>query len=131
MIENIIKTAAVLPLRDVVVFPGMVVPLFVGRKKSIRALESAMKDSLPIILVAQKNAETDNPTIEDVYVIGTLSTILQMVKLQDGTHKVLIEGTKRVSLDRLDDDEYFKSDYTDSDLIYKNDANEIKALVRS
>ena len=131
MKEIIIKTAAVLPLRDVVVFPGMVVPLFVGREKSIKALESAMKDSLPIILVAQKNAETDNPTIDDVYAIGTLSTILQMVKLQDGTHKVLIEGAKRVSLDRLYDDEYFKTEYTESDLVHKNDATELKVLAAS
>ncbi len=131
MKENLIKTAAVLPLRDVVVFPGMVVPLFVGRNKSIKALESAMKESLPIILVAQKNAETDDPTIDDVYSVGTLSTILQMVKLQDGTHKVLIEGTKRVGLDRLYDDEYFKAEYSDSILQDKKDNNEVKALVKS
>ena len=131
MTENNIKTAAVLPLRDVVVFPGMVVPLFVGRPKSIRALESAMKNSLPIILVTQKNAETDNPTIEDVYNIGTLSTILQMVKLQDGTHKVLIEGSKRVHLSYLFEDEYFRSEYSECRKVHTTNEKEIKALVRS
>ena len=131
MTENIIKIAAVLPLRDVVVFPGMVVPLFVGRNKSIKALESAMKDSLPIILVAQKNAETDNPTIDDVYSVGTLSTILQMVKLQDGTHKVLIEGIKRVNLDRLYDDEYFQSEYSESFVLDRKEGSEVRALVKS
>ncbi|MCF6318641.1 MAG: endopeptidase La [Proteobacteria bacterium] len=131
MTENIIKTAAVLPLRDVVVFPVMVVPLFVGRKKSIKALESAMKESLPIILVSQKNAETDDPTINDVYTIGTLSTILQMVKLQDGTHKVLIEGIKRVSLDRLYDDNYFESEYSECSLVGYKGINEMQVLIRS
>jgi len=131
MTENNNKIAAVLPLRDVVVFPGMVVPLFVGRPKSIKALESAMKNSLPIILVAQKNAETDNPTIDDVYTTGTLSTILQMVKLQDGTHKVLIEGSKRVHLSYLYDDDYFRSEYFEPKKATIRDENEIRALVRS
>ena len=131
MTESKIKTAAVLPLRDVVVFPGMVVPLFVGRSKSIKALESAMKDSLPIILVAQKNAETDNPTIEDVYSTGTLSTILQMVKLQDGTHKVLIEGSKRVVLNNIHDDEFFKAEYIDPKQAHVSDLKEVQILMRS
>jgi ATP-dependent Lon protease len=131
MTESNIKTAAILPLRDVVVFPGMVVPLFVGRSKSIKALESAMKDSLPIILVAQKNAETDNPTIEDVYSTGTLSTILQMVKLQDGTHKVLIEGSKRVVLNNIHDDEYFKAEYVEPKQSHVGDLKEVQILMRS
>ncbi len=131
MTKNNNKIAAVLPLRDVVVFPGMVVPLFVGRPKSIKALESAMKNSLPIILVAQKNAETDNPTIDDIYSTGTLSTILQMVKLQDGTHKVLIEGSKRVHLSYLYDDDYFRSEYFEPMKAAIRGENEIKALVRS
>ena len=117
MTDNV-QIAAVLPLRDVVVFPGMVVPLFVGRDRSIKALESAMKNSLPIILVAQKNAQTDHPTIDDIYEIGTLSAILQMVKLQDGTHKVLIEGSKRVRLKYLYDDEYFQSEYVGCTLLW-------------
>lgn len=139
MTKNIIKSnpekeqisAAVLPLRDVVVFPGMVVPLFVGRPKSIKALESAMRNNLPIILVAQKNAETDKPEINDVYGIGTLSTILQMVKLQDGTHKVLIEGSERVKLVKLIDEEYFESEYEKLNQKQATENNEIKALVRS
>jgi ATP-dependent Lon protease len=131
MKKALIQTAAVLPLRDVVVFPGMVVPLFVGRPKSINALESAMKNSLPIILVAQKNAETDNPDSQDIYTMGTLSTILQMVKLQDGTHKVLIEGTKRVKLDRLIDNEYFIAEYSETETQQSSSQNEVIALMRS
>ena len=123
--------AAVLPLRDVVVFPGMVVPLFVGRPKSIKALESAMKNSHPIILVAQKTAETDDPQISDIYQTGTLSTILQMVKLQDGTHKVLIEGSQRVSIDELFEQDYFVAEYSKTKQITVNDANEILVLIRS
>jgi ATP-dependent Lon protease len=125
------QIAAVLPLRDVVVFPGMVVPLFVGRKKSIKALESAMKHSLPIILVAQKNPETDNPSIDDVFTIGTKSTILQMVKLQDGTHKVLIEGNLRVKLNNLIDEEYFKADFVECKNKKMSTQKELNALVRS
>ena len=87
-----------LPLRDVVVYPHMVVPLFVGREKSIVALEAAMELDKQIILVAQRNPSEDNPGIEDVYEVGTFATILQMLKLPDGTLKVLVEGTGRVSL---------------------------------
>ncbi len=125
------QIAAVLPLRDVVVFPGMVVPLFVGRKKSIKALESAMKNSLPIILVAQKNPETDNPSIEDVFTIGTKSTILQMVKLQDGTHKVLIEGNQRVKLINLIDEDYFKAEFIECKNKKMSNQKELNALIRS
>ena len=131
MSEKNSKVAAVLPLRDVVVFPGMVVPLFVGRPKSIKALESAMKHSLPIILVAQKSAETDNPEIEDVYNIGTISNILQMVKLQDGTHKVLVEGTKRVRLSNLYDYNYFKSEYVEAKAKVSNNIDELIILQRT
>ncbi|MEZ5472510.1 MAG: endopeptidase La [Marinicella sp.] len=105
------EKSSVLPLRDVVVFPGMVVPLFVGREKSILALESAMKANQPVILVAQKQPEVDDPYISDIFEIGTLSTILQMVKLQDGTHKVLIEGKARVRLQHIEDESYFKANY--------------------
>ena len=86
----------VLPLRDVVVYPHMVIPLFVGREKSILALEAAMADNKKILLLAQKNAEVDDPAQQDLYQIGTLSTILQMLKLPDGTIKVLVEGGDRV-----------------------------------
>lgn len=91
----------VLPLRDVVVYPHMVIPLFVGREKSILALEAAMADNKKILLLAQKNAEVDDPGQLDLYQIGTLSTILQMLKLPDGTIKVLVEGGDRVMVDSL------------------------------
>ena len=85
----------VLALRDVVVYPHMVIPLFVGREKSIQALEKAMDDNKQILLVAQKNASQDEPEIEDLYRIGTIANILQLLKLPDGTIKVLVEGSVR------------------------------------
>lgn len=88
----------VLPLRDVVVFPHMVIPLFVGRDKSIKALDAAMEADKRILLVAQKSAETDDPGADDLYTVGTLATVLQLLKLPDGTIKVLVEGNERVSL---------------------------------
>ena len=100
----------VLPLRDVVVYPHMVIPLFVGREKSIFALEAAMADNKKILLLAQKNAEVDDPGQEDLYQIGTLSTILQMLKLPDGTIKVLVEGGDRVMVDSfLETNEYYSA----------------------
>jgi len=86
-----------LPLRDVVVFPHMVIPLFVGRPKSIKALEVAMEAGKSIMLVAQKNAAKDEPSSEDIYEIGCVANILQMLKLPDGTVKVLVEGTQPIS----------------------------------
>ncbi|MDB6164819.1 MAG: lon [Xanthomonadaceae bacterium] len=91
----------VLPLRDVVVFPHMVIPLFVGRDKSIRALELAMESDKRILLVAQKSAETDDPVAGDLYDIGTLAHVLQLLKLPDGTIKVLVEGMDRVRVDKV------------------------------
>ncbi len=100
----------VLPLRDVVVYPHMVIPLFVGREKSILALEAAMSDNKKILLLAQKNAEDDDPAAKDLYQIGTLSTILQMLKLPDGTIKVLVEGGDRVLVKSiLETNEYFSA----------------------
>ncbi len=100
----------VLPLRDVVVYPHMVIPLFVGREKSILALEAAMADNKKILLLAQKNAEVDDPGQKDLYQIGTLSTILQMLKLPDGTIKVLVEGGDRVSVESLlETNEYYSA----------------------
>jgi ATP-dependent Lon protease len=100
----------VLPLRDVVVYPHMVIPLFVGREKSILALEAAMADNKKILLLAQKNAEVDDPGPDDLYQIGTLSTILQMLKLPDGTIKVLVEGGDRVSVESLlETNEYYSA----------------------
>src|SRR5512142_3499395 len=93
-----------LPLRDVVVFPHMVIPLFVGRPKSIKAMEIAMESGKSILLVAQKSAAKDEPAAEDLYKIGCISNILQMLKLPDGTVKVLVEGTQRARIVRVDDD---------------------------
>mgnify|MGYP000203040952 FL=1 len=87
-----------LPLRDVVVYPHMVIPLFVGREKSIEALEKAMASDKQVLLVAQKSASEDDPTSEDIFEIGTISTILQLLKLPDGTVKVLVEGSKRIKI---------------------------------
>lgn len=98
-------TLPLLPLRDVVVFPHMVIPLFVGRPRSIRALEAAMEGGKNIMLAAQKSASKDDPTPEDVYEIGCLATILQMLKLPDGTVKVLVEGTQRARVLAIDDAE--------------------------
>jgi ATP-dependent Lon protease len=100
----------VLPLRDVVVYPHMVIPLFVGREKSILALEAAMSDNKKILLLAQKNAEDDDPSSKNLYQIGTLSTILQMLKLPDGTIKVLVEGGDRVLVKSiLETNKYFSA----------------------
>ncbi|MDO9602426.1 MAG: LON peptidase substrate-binding domain-containing protein, partial [Rhodocyclaceae bacterium] len=92
-----------LPLRDVVVFPHMVIPLFVGRPKSIRALETAMEAGKSILLVAQKSAAKDDPDPADLYDIGCVANILQMLKLPDGTVKVLVEGAYRAHIDRVED----------------------------
>ena len=97
----------VLPLRDVVVYPHMVIPLFVGREKSIMALDQAMRGDKQILLLAQKAADVDEPKADDLYRIGTLATILQLVKLPDGTVKVLVEGVARARIDRLDTADFF------------------------
>ena len=96
MPKNIFHPA--LPLRDIVVFPSMIVPLFVGRDKSIRALNEAMKNGKKIVLITQKNAEIDDPGSEDIYSYGCESKILQLLKLPDGTVKVLVEGVDRVKI---------------------------------
>lgn len=95
------KLIPVLPLRDVVVYPHMVIPLFVGREKSILALDNAMRDSKQVLLVAQKEAEVDDPGFDDLYTVGTLSNILQLLKLPDGTVKVLVEGADRSVVDQF------------------------------
>ena len=91
----------VLPLRDVVVYPHMVIPLFVGREKSIVALDRAMDIGKRILLIAQKKSDLDDPQPEDLYEVGTLATILQLLKLPDGTVKVLVEGGERVLVDNM------------------------------
>lgn len=98
-----IELYPLLPLRDVVVFPHMVIPLFVGRAKSIKALELAMETGKPIVLVAQKAASKDDPGTDDLFTIGSMANVLQMLKLPDGTVKVLVEGTQRVNILRVDD----------------------------
>jgi len=95
---NVINSKPLLPLRDIVVFPSMVVPLFVGREKSIRALQEVMKSDKSIVLVSQKNSEIDEPENKDIYGYGCLSKVLQLLKLPDGTVKVLVEGIKRVKI---------------------------------
>lgn len=106
---------AAVALRDVVVFPHMVIPLFVGRPRSIRALEVAMEAGKSIMLVAQKSAGKDDPTPEDVYEIGCVAGILQMLKLPDGTVKVLVEGTQRARINTIEDaDSHFTCQVTRS-----------------
>src|SRR5512139_1058295 len=96
--ENKGTVIPVLPLRDVVVFPYMIVPLFVGRERSVSALESAMKMDKGIFLAAQKNAQKDEPSEDDIYRLGTIGTIIQLLRLPDGTVKVLVEGKKRAKI---------------------------------
>ena len=120
-----------LPLRDVVIFPHMVAPLFVGREKSIRALEEAMKNDKKIILSAQKDAKTNNPGPEDIYSIGTVGNIVQMLRLPDGTVKVLVEGGNRVQLKNFgDENKFFNVEV--KDLTEKNTSGaETNAMMRT
>jgi ATP-dependent Lon protease len=121
----------VLPLRDIVVFPHMIVPLFVGREKSVRALEAVMKDNKQILLVAQKNASQDDPSSDDIYRVGTVSTILQLLKLPDGTVKVLVEGGKRARITEFKETEsYFEAFVTPMPDL-DTDAKELEALGRT
>ena len=122
----------VLPLRDVVVYPHMVIPLFVGREKSIQALDAAMSKDKQILLVAQKSAEIDDPSMKDIHEIGTLSTILQLLKLPDGTIKVLVEGATRAKVDAVyDDEEFFTADYTLLEDTVTDNERELEVLSRS
>ncbi|WP_455474593.1 endopeptidase La [Bartonella sp. B30(2025)] len=122
---------AVLPLRDIVVFPHMIVPLFVGREKSIRALERAMESDKQILLVTQKNASDDDPQSEDIYDIGTFANVLQFLKLPDGTVKVLVEGTARAKINRFTENEDYHQAFATIPEEFQEDAVEIKALSRS
>tara|TARA_X000000950_G_scaffold285064_1_gene389739 strand:+ start:10411 stop:12816 length:2406 start_codon:yes stop_codon:yes gene_type:complete len=123
---------SVLPLRDIVVFPNMIVPLFVGRNKSISALEIADKDQKDIMLVAQKDANVDEPNENDMYKVGTIANILQLLKLPDGTVKVLVEGIDRAEITRFEDNNDFYQAYT-IPLFEKKDEKkkEIDALTRT
>ena len=121
----------VLPLRDVIVFPNMVIPLFVGREKSIKSLEVAMDTNKQIMLVAQKSADLDDPQDEDIYRFGTLATVLQLLKLPDGTIKVLVEGASRAEIKgKIYGDEYFEAKVSIIDEIVVDD-REIEILSRS
>jgi ATP-dependent Lon protease len=121
----------VLPLRDIVVFPHMIVPLFVGREKSVRALEDVMKDDKQILLVTQKNAAQDDPTPEDIYSVGTLATVLQLLKLPDGTVKVLVEGAQRARIERFADNTLFFQAYGELLTEVEGERQEIEALGRA
>ena len=121
----------VLPLRDIVVFPHMIVPLFVGREKSVRALEDVMKEDKQILLVAQKDAGLDDPTPDDIHRVGTVGTVLQLLKLPDGTVKVLVEGGARARITNfIDSDDFFQAEAAVIDE-GAGDSAEIEALSRS
>ncbi|MCP5142335.1 MAG: endopeptidase La [Chromatiales bacterium] len=121
----------VLPLRDVVVYPHMVIPLFVGREKSIQALDAAMEVDKHILLVAQKSAEVDDPQVDDIHQLGTYATILQLLKLPDGTVKVLVEGVRRARIERMHaDGAFFTADIVIADADDSSD-KEIGVMARS
>ena len=121
----------VLPLRDVVVYPRMVIPLFVGRQKSIIALDKSMNIGKRILLLAQKTADLDDPQSSDLYEIGTLATILQLLKLPDGTIKVLVEGGERALVNRISVNDYFSAEITLLNEVKCQDERELDILVRS
>ncbi|MEL7487737.1 MAG: LON peptidase substrate-binding domain-containing protein, partial [Pseudomonadota bacterium] len=121
----------VLPLRDIVVFPNMVVPLFVGRDKSVRALENVMENDKKILLVAQKDAGDNDPAPEDIYDVGVVASVLQLLKLPDGTVKVLVEGERRTRIiEYTHTDEYFEATAEDPETVSSSDAD-VEALMRS
>ncbi|MGE8226308.1 MAG: endopeptidase La [Stenotrophomonas sp.] len=122
----------VLPLRDVVVFPHMVIPLFVGRDKSMQALERAMESDKRILLLAQKSAETDDPAAADLYTVGTLAQVLQLLKLPDGTIKVLVEGLSRVAVDKVhEQDGSLQGHGVEIESDESREPREIEAIARS
>ncbi|WP_238996961.1 endopeptidase La [Entomobacter blattae] len=123
---------AILPLRDIVIFPYMIVPLFVGREKSVRALEAVTKENGRIFLVSQKDATIDDPSVEDIYRFGTIATILQLLKLPDGTVKVLVEGIQRGKIKKfVEQDNYFKAEIEEITSNFSGNTEETEALARS
>ncbi|MCB2081091.1 MAG: LON peptidase substrate-binding domain-containing protein, partial [Rickettsiales bacterium] len=131
MTEIIPQVFSVLPLRDIVVFPGMIVPLFVGRDKSISAIEDVSRTNIRILLVTQKNASDDEPRAEDIYRVGVVANILQLLKLPDGTVKVLVEGHQRIRVKQFIDNQRFfqaEAEILNEDL---GDIHEVEALSRS
>jgi ATP-dependent Lon protease len=121
----------VLPLRDIVVFPHMIVPLFVGREKSVRALEDVMKDDKQVLLATQKNAAQDDPQADDIYTVGTVGTVLQLLKLPDGTVKVLIEGGNRARIVKFAENENFFQGFVETIPDRDHEGKEVEALARS
>jgi ATP-dependent Lon protease len=121
----------VLPLRDIVVFPHMIVPLFVGRERSVRALEDVMKDDKQILLVTQRNAAQDDPTPADIYSVGTVGTVLQLLKLPDGTVKVLVEGGQRARIVKFSDNPNFFEAHAEMIGERTGETKEIEALART
>ena len=128
---DIILDKPLMPLRDVVVYPHMVIPLFVGREKSKMALERAMAEEKKILLSCQKKSDIDNPGIKDINTVGTLANILQLVTLPDGTVKLLVEGESRVDLLEIRSDDYFTADYCVLTETYNEEDKEIQALRRT
>src|SRR5687767_7581006 len=126
-----IRAYPVLPLRDIVVFPHMIVPLFVGREKSIKALEEVMRSDTFILLATQKNASDDDPATSSIYQVGTLASVLQLLKLPDGTVKVLVEGAQRGKVLKYSD----RTEYFEADAVVLEDAMgekvEVEAMARS
>src|SRR3984893_4058450 len=126
-----VRTVPLLPLRDIIVFPHMVVPLFVGREKSIAALEEAMSHDKDSLLAAQKKAKTNEPAPDDIFEIGTLGTILQLLRLPDGTVKVLVEGKRRARIHRyLPNERFFVVEAEEVEEQVERSV-ELEALVRS
>ena len=121
------REIAVLPLRDVVVFPYMVMPLFVGRDKSIRSLDKAMESGKQLLLVAQKQADVEEPTVDDVHDVGTIVNIIQLLKLPDGTVKVLVEGQQRAKILKLEDNDFFSAEIEPIDTTW-GDEKEIEVV---
>ncbi len=121
----------VLPLRDIVVFPHMIVPLFVGREKSVRALEDVMKEDKQILLVTQRDAAQDDPAPGDIFTVGTVGTVLQLLKLPDGTVKVLVEGGARARITRFAENEQFFQAYAENSGEDLGNEQEVEALSRS
>ena len=125
------KELPLLPLRDLIIFPHMMMPLFVGREKSINALEDAMSKQTDIVLAAQKDAKTNNPEPKDIYTVGTLGTIIQLLRLPDGTVKVLVEGKRRVRIKEFKNNESFFTVQIEDIVDENENIVETQAMVRS
>ncbi len=131
---KVTKDYPIIPLRDVVVFPGIVTTLFVGRSKSIEALNSAMASDKKLVLVAQKDASNEDPTFKDIYHFGTVSNLLQLIKLPDGTMKVLVEGSKRCQIDKISESKGLtKASVTeiDDDVIKVSDSMNLVRFIKT